>query len=187
MKYFTKKFPGICDAQGNCLTNLSGRSSGVHRDDLKLAGGRVDLDNLCANNKCEKDESTGQWATRPDGTVILKIPLSELVSSKEFLASRSPMGGWQGDKGKFGFFDYVPGSLWDKVAEAYAGTHDTLNSGTWYDKQGNIKSGVAETTAGKIGNVTNYSNVILATPFAISVLLPPEVWNALVVSLKAKP
>ncbi len=67
--------------------------------------------------------------------------------------------------------------FWDKLAEAYSGTHDTLNSFIWYDELGNGKK-LDGTLIGEIGNATNISNVVLATPFALSVLLPPEVWNA---------
>lgn len=190
----SKKFPGICDVQGNCLTNLSGNSAGVKGDHLKIAGGRVNLDELCENKRCTQDKSTASgYAENSSGRVILnsedenKTPtnLPDLLANNS--QWRSPMGGFQGGDGKFAFFDYAPGSVWDRLAEAYAGTHDTLNSGVFYDQQGNIKSGVGKTPAGKIGNITNYSNVILATPFALSVLLPPEAWNALVVGLKAKP
>jgi hypothetical protein len=41
------------------------------------------------------------------------------------------------------------------------------------------------TALGQIGNVMNSSNVILATPFALSTL-PPEVWNAVFTVLKFK-
>lgn len=74
-------------------------------------------------------------------------------------------------------FDYVPGSFWDRLAEAYSGTHDTLNSIIWYDNLGNGKK-LDGTVIGKVGDITNMTNVPVATPFALSVLLPPEVWNA---------
>lgn len=73
------------------------------------------------------------------------------------------------------------------MAEAYAGTHDTLNSKIWYDAQGNIRSGVEQTFVGRVGDFANYTNVILASPFALSVLLPPEVWSAVLVGLGGKP
>lgn len=74
-------------------------------------------------------------------------------------------------------FEYAAGSFWDKLAEAYSGTHDTLNSLIWYDELGNGKD-LDGTLIGTIGKITNMTNVTLATPFALSVLLPPEVWNA---------
>jgi filamentous hemagglutinin len=75
-------------------------------------------------------------------------------------------------------FDYTKGSLWDKLAEAYAGTHDTLNSIIWYDKLGNGKD-LDGTGMALIGKAANNANVLFATPFAASVLLPPELWNAI--------
>ena len=89
------------------------------------------------------------------------------------------MGGWQGGAGRFGFFDYLPNSLWDRVAEAYAGPHDVMNSFIWYDSQGNIKPSVNGSLLGRIGDVTNYTNVLLATPFALGKLLPPVTLDAI--------
>lgn len=74
-------------------------------------------------------------------------------------------------------FEYAMGSFWDKLAEAYAGTHDNLNSIIWYDELGNGKN-LDKTIIGAIGNATNITNVGLATPFALSILLPLEVWYA---------
>ncbi len=129
----------------------------------------------------------------PDGTVIFnpKDAQGSNLTINQFLDQhpewRSPLGGYQGSQGQmelFGIrFDYVPNSLWDKLAESYAGTHDTLNSFIWYDKLGNAKN-LNGTVIGKIGNITNMTNVGVATPFALSVILPPEVWNAIITSIK---
>lgn len=81
-------------------------------------------------------------------------------------------------------FDYEKGSFWDKLAEAYAGTHDTFNSVIWYDKLGNTKN-LDKSLVGTFGDVTNITNVGVATPFALSVFLPPEVWNAITTLIKA--
>jgi len=88
------------------------------------------------------------------------------------------MGGWQGALGRFAFFDYTPGSAWDRIAEAYAGPHDMLNSFIWYDGVGNIKTGVEGTLLGHIGNVMNYVNVLFATPFALGTITPPGSMSA---------
>jgi len=82
-------------------------------------------------------------------------------------------------------FEYAAGSFWDKLAEAYSGTHDTLNSIIWYDELGNGKN-LDNTLIGKVGEAANYTNVFIATPFAYSVLLPPEVWNAVFALIKSK-
>ena len=90
---------------------------------------------------------------------------------------RSPLGGHQGDEGQMALpsiqFDYAANSFWDKLAEAYSGTHDTLNSVIWYDELGNGKN-LNGTLLGRIGAITNMTNVVVATPFALSVLLPPK-------------
>ena len=64
-------------------------------------------------------------------------------------------------------------------------THDTLNSVIWYDNLGNGKN-LDRTLLGTVGNVTNSTNVIAATPFALSVLLPPEVWNTIFSTIKPR-
>lgn len=79
----------------------------------------------------------------------------------------------------------APFFFWDKLAEAYSGTHDTLNSLIWCDELGNGKK-LDGSLLGKIGDLTNLTNVVLATPFAMSVLLPPEVWNTVFSLIKAK-
>jgi filamentous hemagglutinin len=81
-------------------------------------------------------------------------------------------------------FNYAKGSFWDKLAETYAGPHDTLNSPIWYDDLGNGKN-LKGSLIGTIGEVTNTTNVVIATPFALSTLLPPELWNAIATGLKA--
>ena len=96
---------------------------------------------------------------------------------------RSPLGGFQGLVGKFmDLGDYQPGSNADKISEAYAGTHDMLNSKTWYGPDGNIKPGMT-TSERKNGELQNSLNVVIATPFGLSVLLPLEVWTAISIGL----
>ena len=75
--------------------------------------------------------------------------------------------------------------FWDKLAEAYAGTHDTFNSPIWYDNLGNGKN-LDGTGMELIGKFANNANVLFATPFAASVLLPPELWNAIATAAKLK-
>lgn len=60
-----------------------------------------------------------------------------------------------------------------------------LNSSIWYDKLGNIKSGVAGTSLGSIGDITNYTNVLLATPFALPNVLPHGVLEAIRLAQKS--
>ncbi|RST52324.1 hemagglutinin repeat-containing protein, partial [Variovorax sp. MHTC-1] len=65
----SKKFPGICDTHGNCLDNKSGVSVGVNGDYFKLAGGRVDVEQLCGNNRCTINEVTGDWERDVQGRI----------------------------------------------------------------------------------------------------------------------
>lgn len=60
------------------------------------------------------------------------------------------------------------------------------NRKIWYDAQGNIKQGVEKTAVGAVGDITNYTNVVVATPFALAALLPREVWQAISLAIGAK-
>jgi filamentous hemagglutinin len=185
----SEQFPGICVAGTNdCISNKSGDSVGVNGDGKKVAGGRVVLEYWCDKGRCETDSSTKSgYKENADGTVIFKSVDEDknLITIAQFIEGNpkliSPLGGhqgWQGQMAAPGIqFDYAAGSFWDKLAEAYSGTHDTLNSVIWYDELGNGKK-LDGTLLGQIGATTNMTNVIVATPFALSVLLPPEVWNA---------
>ena len=194
------KFPGICVGTTDCISNMSGESVGVNGDGKKVAGGRIVLAYWCDKGRCTPDTSTlSGYQENPDGTVIFNpgtdsqgknLTIDNFISKyNEEYGLRSPLGGAQGGSGQmelFGIqFEYAAGSFWDKLAEAYSGTHDTLNSFIWYDELGNGKD-LNGTLIGKIGNITNMTNVPVATPFAYSVLLPPEVWNAVFTLIKSK-
>ena len=153
----------------------------------------VDVNKLCKEKRCEEvtgPDGTTIWATDAAGNIKMKafdddkkpINLVRLLEANPDW--RSPMGGWQGGVGQLTpLGDYPPGSLFDKLAEAWAGPHDTFNRPTWYGPDGNIRPGM---TKGQeiAGEVTNYANVVLVTPFALSTLLPPEVWNAIWIGIK---
>ncbi|GHC68312.1 hypothetical protein GCM10007320_00560 [Pseudorhodoferax aquiterrae] len=186
----SKKFPGICDSNNFCLDNKSGKSAGVNGDKFKLAGGRLDIEEICKDNRCAKGSSPGTWKTDENGKIIMnpydkdnnKVDLAALLEANP--QWRSPLGGLQGGPGKFMLLgNYAPDSVRDKISEAYAGAHDMLNSGTWYGLDGNIKPGMTESEK-IIGEAKNQLNVLLATPFALSVLLPTEVWTAIGTALK---
>ncbi|SCK21901.1 filamentous hemagglutinin [Variovorax sp. HW608] len=185
----SKKFPGVCDTQGNCLDNKSGLSIGSNGDGFKLAGGRVDLENLCTNEMCQVN-ADGSLKLDSQGRVQMKafdgkgnpISLPDLIAANPDW--RSPLGGFQGTVGKFAFLgDYAPGSLQDILAEAYAGTHDMLNSKRWYGPDGNIRPNMTNEERA-IGEAMNKVNVLLATPFALASLLPPEILTLIVLSVK---
>ena len=193
------KFPGICVSKDDCIDNKSGISVGVNGDNVKVAGGRIVLKDWCDEGRCEKDPHTiSGYKENPDGTVIFHptdsngrpLTIGEFIEKyADKYELRSPLGGAQGGEGQmkiWGFqFDYVSGSFWDKLAEVYSGTHDTLNSVIWYDNLGNGKS-LDGSLLGKIGSTANIANVGIATPFALSILLPPEVWNAVFSTVKLK-
>jgi filamentous hemagglutinin len=188
------KFPGICVSATDCISNMSGKSVGANDDGMKVAGGRIVLADWCDKGRCTPDTSTlSGYKENADGTVIFKpvdnngntLTVSQFFDQHQEL--RSPLGGVQGSDGQmnlFGIkFEYAAGSFWDKLAEAYSGTHDTLNSFIWYDSLGNGYD-LNKTLIGKIGDASNITNVPVATPFALSVLLPPEVWSAIFSSFK---
>ena len=177
---------------------MSGKSAGANGDEKKIAGGRIVLADWCADGRCTKapDDARTEsgYLENPDGTVIFTptnkegnpITLTQFVDQHQEL--RSPLGGVQGGSGQMALgiqFEYAAGSFWDKLAEAYAGTHDKLNSFIWYDDLGNGKN-LDKTMIGKIGEAGNYVNVLAATPFALSVLLPPEVWNSVFMLMKSR-
>lgn len=197
MKKDSEKFAGLCVSENDCINNASGTSAGVYGDNLKEAGGRIVLADWCekgGSGACQSDSNTeSTYKENPDGTVIFspKDEYGNSLTISQFLERhqelRSTLGGVQGSDGQMellGFqFEYIAGSFWDKLAEVYAGTHDTFNSIIWYDKLGNGKN-LNKTLLGTIGDITNITNVVLATPFALSVLLPPEVWNTVFNSIK---
>ena len=130
--------------------NSSGSSVGLHGDNFKLGGGRYD-------------------AAHPD------VP--------------SPLGGIQGKEGFFGLVisghviiggTYERGSWQDHLVEMFAGPHDWMNSGFFYDQQGNIRQnmGFIEEI---FGTALNYTNVLVASPFAFASAVTDDA-NAMVLS-----
>lgn len=171
----SERFPGLVDKNGNVLSNTSGKSDGVDGDGTKIAGGRIDLSILCAAGRCTPDSSAKSgYSENATGQVILNgITIQDLKQTPAYAKATSPMGGHQGGEGKFLFWYYKPGSVWDKVAESYAGTHDTFNSFWYYDNLGNNKK-----SGSPLGDIPNWTDIGLATPFGLSKLLPADVWNA---------
>ena len=163
--------------------------------DDKLGGGRIDLAAWCDKGRCDEDPATvSNYKENPDGTVIFKPQGEDKESSvktlTEFLDTdigkglRSPLGGIQGGEGYLLGMPYSKDSVLSNLVESYAGTHDMLNSFIWYDSLGNSKplTGIAKAA----GETMNAANVLFATPFAMSVFLPPEVWNLIVMGIVSK-
>ena len=89
---------------------------------------------------------------------------------EKWLPCTSPLGGCQGGPGSLIFFgDYKAGGVLDHLVESYAGPHDFLNSGYWYNELGNGKNltGFAK----GFGEGLNALNVVIATPFAAAALV----------------
>lgn len=192
----SKKFNNLCASENDCINNASGVSVGVNGDNFKLAGGRIVLEKWCeiaGAGACQVDPSTKSgYAESSDGSVIFKPKDAQGndITIKDFIAQnqnlRSPLGGVQGSNGQMALgvqFEYSTGDFWDRLAEAYSGTHDTLNSFIWYDQLGNGKQ-LDNTLRGHIGEAANKLNVLISTPFAASILLPPEVFSIILQSLK---
>jgi len=202
------KFAGVVDSTGKVTNNLTGPSEGVRGDALKIGGTRVDLDLLCGagNERCAVQKN-------PDGTKVLdengipklafndlgqvqfdvkdekgnSVSLAEYLKTPEGQKMVGPTGGIQGAKGTLFGVPYEAGSWQDKLIEAFSGTHDMVGgkvSGL-YDAQGNIKRGMTEMERSIYNNVITTSAIPVATPFALSEALPPEIWKAISVLLGA--
>lgn len=82
----------------------------------------------------------------------------------------SQLGGQQGGDGSIFGFPYAAGSYADMTVEAWAGPHDFLNAGYWYNDAGNAINyhGVAAV----FGEALNISNVFVASPFVAASVTP---------------
>jgi filamentous hemagglutinin len=186
----SKIFKGVVDKNGNPLfSNQSGDSAGINGDGFKLAGTRADLDALCGagGERCS-------FKYKADGS----IDMNEAVTFKEdyqaFLKTEdgqkmlsAPFGGLQGGERTWLFgAHYEKGGFVDKLLESFAGPHDAIGGSATglYNQQGNAKSGIcgAENTG---YNVASLIALVPAAPFAAAQGLPPEVWNAISILLKA--
>jgi RHS repeat-associated protein len=97
----------------------------------------------------------------------------------------SPLGGIQGREGFLGItwnsqpligWNYAPNSWQDRLIEAYAGPHDWLNSGYWYNNVGNAIN--HQGIASAFGEVLNGLNVIPASAFAGASVVQPYNYSA---------
>lgn len=76
--------------------------------------------------------------------------------------------------------------LANKLIESFAGEHDMIGgklSGL-YDSQGNIRQGMNEAEINTYKVVSGVA-IVPSVPFAAAQGLPPEVWNAISILLKA--
>jgi filamentous hemagglutinin len=83
-------------------------------------------------------------------------------------------------------FPYAAGSWQDKLIEAFAGTHDFVGgklSGL-YDEQGNAtreRSDLVRFAQNRWSELA----IVPTAPFAAAQTMPPEIWNAISIFLKA--
>jgi len=197
-------FAGVVDSTGKKLSNVSGASEGMNGDGVKLGGTRVDLDLLCgpSNQRCAtQKDATGQdlldASGKPkldlnsQGQVVFtggtsKQTLDEFLATPDGKKMEGSTGGVQGYKGTLFGTPYEAGSWQDKLIESFAGTHDMIGGKLTglYDSQGNIKQGMSKTESTAY-DVWSGVAILPSAPFAAAQGLPPEVWNAIGILLKA--
>ena len=81
----------------------------------------------------------------------------------------------------------APGSWQDKLIESFGGSHDFIG-GTrtgLYDEQGNITRGRSAATKIIQETWSATGAIVTSAPFAMSELLPPEVWKGISIFLGA--
>jgi filamentous hemagglutinin len=187
------RFAGITDGQ-TTLTNLTGVSEGVRADGVKTAGTRMDLDLLCGgdNKRCVTN-ADGSLKLNGQGLVQFDIDKADSKTLAEFLETeegkklQGPTGGIQGSKGLLFGIPYAPSSWQDKLLETFGGTHDVIGgqAAGLYDEQGNIKRGMSNLERGAYDFAVSPAAILPSTPFAMAKLLPPEVWQAIAILLRA--
>lgn len=185
-------FKGITDGK-TVLNNTSGDSEGVRGDGIKGGGTRVDLDNICGpdNARCvtRLDENGNEVFVLKDGMVQWKsnnkMSLAEFLNSPEGQKAAGATGGIQGWLGTLFGSEYKSGSWQDKLIETFGGTHDYIGGQVTglYDDQGNTKRGMDDTERFIRDRVSELA-ILPSAPFAMSELLPPEVWTAISILLK---
>ncbi|UZF37590.1 hypothetical protein [Ralstonia pseudosolanacearum] len=117
---------------------------------------------------------------------ILKS-LDEFLQTKEGQKLAGATGGIQGVKGTLFGVPYEAGSWQDKLIESFAGTHDLIGgklSGL-YDDQGNATRGRPASVVKAQDTWSATGAIVTSSPFAMAEYLPPSVWNAISVFLKA--
>jgi filamentous hemagglutinin len=110
---------------------------------------------------------------------------SEMAKTQANAADKA--GGVQGYKGTLFGKPYEAGSWQDKLIESFAGTHDFIGGKLTglYDDQGNATRGRDSLTRNAQDAWSATGAVALSSPFAAAQGLPPEVWNAISILLKA--
>jgi filamentous hemagglutinin len=110
---------------------------------------------------------------------------SEMAKTQANAADKA--GGVQGYKSTLFGKPYEAGSWQDKLIESFAGTHDVIGGKLTglYDDQGNATRGRDFFTRNAQDAWSATGAVALSSPFAAAQGLPPEIWNAISILLKA--
>jgi len=115
-----------------------------------------------------------------------EMTLIEFLQTNEGKKAIGVTGGIQGYIGTLFGTPYAPGSVADRIVDAFAGSHDMIGgklSGL-YDKEGNAARGRSRlvSTAHEAWSVVA---IAPSAPFAMSEILPSEVWRAISILLRS--
>ncbi len=176
-------FPGVVDQDGNEISNISGPSNGLY-DGIKAGGVRVGLDFICGdgNIRCRHDTNNGNALILDSKGRVQYIGDDDHKTFDALLKDQTlsgglygPTGGFQGGVGMMGPLTYTPGSFLDDLVESYAGTHDLVGGQLpgFYDKEGNTTRDRGP-LANAAANTWTVAAIPIATPFAMSELVSPE-------------
>jgi filamentous hemagglutinin len=203
------KSRGIVDAYGNLVTNLRPGEEDKIRQDIDLAGTRLDPDAICgeAYERCMKQvDEDGKLLLDANGKPLLayneqgRIQFdyedegdSDQVSIYDFLDNtkegkkmHGETGGVQGGTATFLGYTYPAGGIVDQVFQAFGGTHDYIGGQLpgLYDENGDTRQGMTQAER-TVHNTWSAIAIAPSAPFAMAELLPPEVWKAISVMLGA--
>lgn len=160
----------------------SSASGGKFSDGMKYAAVISAVAGVAAYMRHEMAQQSSLDARNSSGVSVGHRGDGIKLAGERFDASRltgyeankggGAFGGWQGQPGRFLGVPYPPGSIVDRLLEAYAGPHDYMNSWYWYDAAGNIRQGmnVVEKT---LGNALSVSNIVISTPIVGSSVIHP--------------
>jgi len=206
----SQKFAGAVDAYGNTLSNLlDGKSEGIRGDGIGTGGTRVDLDLLCGamNQRCARQQDENgkdildqngipKLALNGKGQVVFTAKNADEspMSFDDFIANTpegqkmpGDAGGIQGYIGTLFGTPYKAGSWQDQLIESFGGSHDFIGGQITglYDEQGNATRGRSDALIKAHNTWSATGAIALSAPFAMSELLPPEVWQAISILLRS--
>ncbi|MBU3909057.1 MAG: hypothetical protein KKF85_09120, partial [Gammaproteobacteria bacterium] len=201
------KTKGIVDAYGKVINNLRPGEENKLRQDIDLAGTRLDFDGICGadNKRCEvRKNADGTDALDANGKTQLQLndknqvqfiaeddkgkpmSLAAFLATDEGKKLAGVTGGLRGGTPTFAGYAYTAGGVIDRVFKAFAGTHDYIGGQGvgLYEEQGNIRRGMTDAERTSY-NTWSAVAIVPSTPFAMAEFLPPEVWKAISILLGA--